>query len=358
MFAKAGFSTEDMIAMVACGHTLGGVHGKTFPQITDDNSNSSIVHFDSTTNDFDTTVVTEYLDGSTSNPLVVASNDTFNSDKRIFAADGNKTMNALAEAATFKTMCADIFARMIDTVPTSVELSEPLEPSPLKPYIKSFSLVNATHMTLSGRIRLFTDAERYDDETVTLHYTPRNAAHINSTVNTTIETTRASFLLGLSSGLFGETFKWHEFSTTIPTASSIESFTATVTRDSTGAKTVYDNGGNGFPLDDRVLFQDAQSCVVDGTTKIVAAVRKEIVEAGTPIVSEMAPMVERQGTVVPMLRYETWQGEASKAVGDWVLVTMSKASSNIGNYFDIVAGEARLEFLETTIIEQGQCILL
>jgi hypothetical protein len=32
-FAKQGFDTSEMIALVACGHTVGGVHGVDFPEI-------------------------------------------------------------------------------------------------------------------------------------------------------------------------------------------------------------------------------------------------------------------------------------------------------------------------------------
>ena len=32
-FARQGFDANDMIGLVACGHTLGGVHGKDFPEI-------------------------------------------------------------------------------------------------------------------------------------------------------------------------------------------------------------------------------------------------------------------------------------------------------------------------------------
>jgi hypothetical protein len=40
---------------------------------------------------------TEYISGTTKNPLVVGTNDTLNSDKRIFASDGNLTMTAYVQ---------------------------------------------------------------------------------------------------------------------------------------------------------------------------------------------------------------------------------------------------------------------
>lgn len=333
--------------MVACGHTMGGVHGKTFPEITENNTESNVVHFDSTESKFYSTVATEYLDGTTQNPLVVAHNDTLNSDKRIFGADNNVTMKALAsDPKTFQSMCADIFERMIDTVPSTVTLTEPLEPIPLKPYITSFSLTNASHITLTGRIRLLTADDRYDDERVTLTYTPRSAPAGNSTLNTTIVTSPATFQLGTSAGIFGELFKWHEFSVALPTSTSIKSFTATVTRISTGAITTYDNAGRGFPLDDTVLYQDRQSCRVGNNATIVAAVRKSV---DAPVVAKVARKYAKQGTIVPAIEVEEWKGEAGEQVGYWTLVTIkgTQQPESWSTHFDIVAGESSVEYQNT-----------
>lgn len=95
---------------------------------------------------------TEYIAGTTQNPLVVGLNDTTNSDKRIFGSDGNATMASCVVSfhlhrcvvvndthrfakspELFASTCADLFARMIDTVPRGVQLSEVLTPLPVKP---------------------------------------------------------------------------------------------------------------------------------------------------------------------------------------------------------------------------------
>lgn len=34
-FARQGFNTTEMIGLVACGHSIGGVHGSNFPEIVD-----------------------------------------------------------------------------------------------------------------------------------------------------------------------------------------------------------------------------------------------------------------------------------------------------------------------------------
>ena len=34
-FKRQGFNRDEMIGLVACGHTLGGIHGVDFPEIVD-----------------------------------------------------------------------------------------------------------------------------------------------------------------------------------------------------------------------------------------------------------------------------------------------------------------------------------
>lgn len=115
-FARQGFTQTEMISLVSCGHTFGGVQNTAFPTIvppsSDPNDTEGDVLFDTTGAHFDNNMqvfyaylecwvdtdegfdsATEYLSGTTQNPLVVGQNDTTNSDKRIFGSDGNITMN-------------------------------------------------------------------------------------------------------------------------------------------------------------------------------------------------------------------------------------------------------------------------
>ncbi|EKG14325.1 peroxidase [Macrophomina phaseolina MS6] len=363
IFAKAGFNTSDMITMVACGHTLGGVHGKDFPEITFNDTETNFVKFEGNNSfsNFDNTVVTEYLGGNPPNPLVTGKNETNNSDKRVFGADNNATMHSLSDPSVFQSSCQDILARMIDTVPSNVALTEPLDPILIKPYIQTFSLVNATHLTLTGRIRVRTDWDSYTDQSVHLTYNPRTAPAQNATLNTTIPTTRATFQGGTSSGIFGEVFAWHEFSATLPTSSSITGFTVTVTRGSTGESTTYDNAGstNGYALDDTLLYQSAQSCRDVGTTTITAAVRKDFLARGAKVAVEMVNRVPRQGVYVPALEVEPWGAETVKEVGEWVIVQAKGelTMESLSTTFDVVAGEKRVEFQRTNVLGE-ECAAL
>ena len=59
-FKRQGFNASEMIALIACGHTFGGVQHAPFPDIVpemnDPNNTQSSAHFDSTFTHFDNNV--------------------------------------------------------------------------------------------------------------------------------------------------------------------------------------------------------------------------------------------------------------------------------------------------------------
>ncbi|KAL0063921.1 hypothetical protein AAF712_009111 [Marasmius tenuissimus] len=122
-FRRQGFTQSEMIALIACGHSVGGVRREDFPNIIKD-ENVEVQLFDGTT-PFDHAIITGYLDGTTPNPLVVGPNSATNSDLRIFSSDGNVTMQGLADLDKFNRTCGELFERMINTVPANVVLSDP-----------------------------------------------------------------------------------------------------------------------------------------------------------------------------------------------------------------------------------------
>ncbi|KAJ8077802.1 hypothetical protein PM082_002236 [Marasmius tenuissimus] len=116
-----------MIALVACGHSLGGVQCDDFLEIINSPVPKNIQLFDNTS-EFENTVVTGYLQSVTHSPLVAGPNTTTNSDLRIFSSDGNATMQSLASPEAFESTCAALFERMINTVPKGVKLTKVVEP--------------------------------------------------------------------------------------------------------------------------------------------------------------------------------------------------------------------------------------
>lgn len=351
-----------MITMVACGHTLGGIHNKDFPEITGDTTADVTHMFELGTSNaaFDNAVVTEYLDGTTNNPLVAGSNDTTNSDKRVFAADGNATMKALADPAAFQAQCADILERMINTVPSTVTLSDPIQAAEVKPYVKNMALNSDGAIQLDGRIRLRI-TERQDSMNTTVHLTYADRSGANSSA--VIETKRATLVGGTSSGLFGESFAWYEFATTLDADVGISKFHVHVTTPAAGTVEVMDNGGNGFPLDDAILYQQPQSCV--SLTKeggyrdltLTAAVRKD--RADEPLVLELAHVVKRPGVILHAFDVRQTAFEKTGAEkGGYALFTTDTQieSTNARITFDIILGsgetESRLEFKDTETLTE------
>ncbi|KPM44987.1 hypothetical protein AK830_g1519 [Neonectria ditissima] len=365
-FATAGFSQEDMITMVACGHTLGGVHSVNNPQISSGDTNvynDTVTHFDSSPNQFDNTVAVEYVRGTTTNPLVVHSNSTITSDKRIFSSDKNKTISALAKKpSVFEAKCAKIFSRMIDTVPKSVKLSSPVEAIDIKPNITKLYLNDEGSLVFSGRVRVRTTQgakKGRDPNDLSVHLTHANRKGKGSTV---IESQHA----GDSTGLYGESFAWYEFSTIIEPSSGISKFYIHLTVPSKKKTTKYTNEGHGYPVDDSILYQEDVSCVsrttVNGNRAFTARVALQKERASSPLRMDIVRFEKRQGVIVRKMGIETLNFEATgETLGNWVFfeVTVQLATSAWSTTFDIVsegmkkssgkAGypEAKIEFLRT-----------
>ncbi|KAF8171262.1 heme peroxidase [Pholiota molesta] len=162
-FRLQGFNATEMIQLVACGHTIGGVRSVDFPEVVKANASAAsgvaLANFD-TTPQFDTAIITEYLDGTTQNPLVVpASNVSFASDLRIFSSDGNVTMKSLASPTSFADTCATMIERMLNTVPSDTQLTEEIELLPVKVREAFITIVNSQLLFITS-LRLSRPADK------------------------------------------------------------------------------------------------------------------------------------------------------------------------------------------------------
>ncbi|THV54022.1 hypothetical protein BGAL_0036g00200 [Botrytis galanthina] len=356
IFAKQGFNTAEMITMVACGHNLGGVHGVDFPQITGNGSAENFPKFDSTYTTFDNTIVTEYLGNNSTDPLVIGQNDTFNSDKRIFGADNNKTMTSLADPTNFQTQCSDIFARMIDTVPADVTLSEVITPIEVKPWGISLFLAGNNTLSFGGYIRVRTTNRNADDVTVSFQYRDRK----NNTSTTTIPATRERYLLGQSYGFASEFFTWYGFSAVLDATTGISSFDV-ILHTVGAADEIITNNGGGFPLSDAILYQPAQSCqpqvaVNDAgqwNITVTAAVRADRISE--PVAFDWVSERAIPGVMVKSLEVQrTAMEKVSEEIDGYYLFSGTKSIDNVqwSTTFDVVLGEgddvSKVEFQSTS----------
>ncbi|KAF7330711.1 Peroxidase [Mycena sanguinolenta] len=172
-FARQGFTQEEMIGLVACGHTFGGVQHDFFPDIVnvlnDTSDTEDVAHFATTFVTFDNNVALEYISGTTQNPLVVGFNNTTNSNKRIFGSNGNATMLSCVfqfveriphrchagspiRSTSMPPPAQICSARMLDTVPNNVTLTNVITPLPVKPSNVELILDGNT-LQLWGQVR-------------------------------------------------------------------------------------------------------------------------------------------------------------------------------------------------------------
>ncbi|KAI1879363.1 hypothetical protein JX265_002317 [Neoarthrinium moseri] len=364
-FLRAGFNDEDMITMVACGHSLGNVHSVNFPElVSGEATEENVAPFDSSPTNFDNTVVTEYLDDSTSNPLIVGANDTMKSDKRVFGADGNATMSALADPANFQAKCADIFERMLDTVPSTVTLSDPIEIVDVKPYIDPLHLQEDGSVLLQGRVRVRNNPEQKingDDLEVSLSYRDLSGASISEPV----VANRARARGGQSFGFWDNTFTWFEFSQSLNATASIRDFDIHLKTSSSGALLVLDNEGTGgYAVTSDLLYQQPESCLINNgaamALSVTAALRKDLVDANSPPVLHLAHRVARPGVMLPRLQLETIAFElipgVEKSGYQYFRANATVEASGWSTTFDIEAGAGtggkvhRLELLKTNAL--------
>jgi hypothetical protein len=155
-FDRMGFSQTEMIQLVACGHSLGSVHSAEFPQLVP--ASVGQIPLDSSNAHFDNKVVTEYVAGNTTNPLVVSSPTLGrNSDLKVFNSDGNATINTMTSPTAYNDICRTVLQKMIDVVPAGVTLTDPIAPYAVKPVDMQLTLnTGGTTFLLTGYIRVRT----------------------------------------------------------------------------------------------------------------------------------------------------------------------------------------------------------
>ncbi|ORY71629.1 copper radical oxidase [Pseudomassariella vexata] len=272
-FRRMGFSNTEMIQVTACGHTIGGVHEAEFPNLVPPGSTpKGEAPMDSTVAVFDNKIVTEYISGNTTDPLVVGPSVrlTRNSDSKVFASDANVTVTAMADQTAFHNTCKNVLQKMIDVVPSGVTLSDPILPYAVKPVNMQLTLeTGASTMALTGWVRVRVTSASVSS--IALIYKDRNGG--NNCGNTGCSYTAT--VLGATDG-FDDKFIWFPLNVKISTSTGISSFTVTLNR-ADGTRQVFDNNGVSYPMDDAILIQKPQSCLLQtsGALTVTAAVRND-----------------------------------------------------------------------------------
>lgn len=173
IFKRMGFSKEEGIGLVACGHTLGGVHANINGQIT----SQAYHHFDTTVDGYDNAIARGHMEDTRVNPLGQPwdpNNPAVSSDARLFASDGNVTMRSFAESQDrFFNTCADLLTRMVNLAPSSVSLQGPIEPFPVSATFWP-QMRNGAYSFLTGSARLYNLKGQWESFDIT--YTNRDGS--------------------------------------------------------------------------------------------------------------------------------------------------------------------------------------
>ncbi|KAF5025728.1 hypothetical protein F66182_2195 [Fusarium sp. NRRL 66182] len=342
-FTKSGFSKQDMVALVACGHAVGGVHHVDHPDVTGisvDAGNYTSVPFQEDNSRFHNGVVTEFLSNKTKNPLVVAKNNTLNSDKRIFNADLS-VMKKLSTKAGFDSTCAAVFERMIDTVPKSVRLTSPLEPYDVKPHIEEISLNSDGDINFKGsvRLRLTNTTRDIMDLEVNLVYVGRNGKG-----KVIVPTKFPMSQGGMTSSGLGENFQSFEFDTVIKGKTGISKFWIQEIVPSTKASKSHNNQNTGgYKVQDTILYQLQQSCheldkFVDGMGPMTIKAMIPQGRASDPLNLKITRKVPRPDVLVPELKVESIKFKPTGKKLNGYVEFQVKTKGGDGTYFDIALG--------------------
>ena len=228
-FSNVQFNKDDVIALTACGHTMGGVRKKDFPTVNNiqgtlDGTDQRGA-FDSSVDKFDTNVASEFVQGTglKGGPLVTTSNATMANDLRLYTSDNNATITRMASSqGYFNSQCSSLFQRMIEVVPGNVRLTDSVAPnsklasnSNLKPYNVDLNMDWKGGMTLIGYLRYVEVAGANPaPATLTVQLVGRNGQ-----VGTQSATaTRSSADTG--TGLYGATYNY-KFSITTTSATGV-----------------------------------------------------------------------------------------------------------------------------------------
>ncbi|KAI0122886.1 hypothetical protein BJ170DRAFT_116294 [Xylariales sp. AK1849] len=347
-FLGMGFDNTEMIQAVACGHTLGGVHAAEFPNLVPVGSTQNGEGgLDSSVAAFDNNIVTEYISGNTTNPLVVGPSIQVgrNSDTKVFASDGNATVAAMADPTTFQNICKTVLQKMIDVVPPSTTLSDPILPYLVKPVNLQLTLESgASTMSLTGYIRVRTTTLPSSSiSSLTLTYKDRNGGDNCGTASCTYTAT----IQGATQG-FDDTFVWFPLNGKISTSTGISSFTLTLNL-ADGSVQKLDNNGVSYPMQDAILVQKPQSCLLQssGGLTVTAAVRND--RNALPVTLMVSQKVGTTSNPVASLSTTTIQMTMGNCVGPYTFFNANYTIPGALTYaakIDVISGDGSASFTD------------
>ncbi|KAJ7755855.1 heme peroxidase [Mycena metata] len=351
-FRRQGFSTTEMIQLVACGHSLGGVRNPDFAT-------------------FDNNVITEYLDSTTQNPLVVTQNATFRSDLRIFNSDGNKTMEAyvlppLANPDAFASTCATVMEKMINTVPSGVKLTEPVEPAQFtvaRMFLTALA-ANQTQISVTTRfsvVKPFFKQQGHHFWSDILHPNDCTRETCSATAKTVSDQPVEPVSVATTMLAIINPHRFHKFVFNISSTVVPDKFWFEV-EDSAVESGLFigDNGGQGFTRADNLdVFLDTvrtTEATTDSSLNFMVAVRKsnrpskisiEYVDISAGAAPDFNPNIGTEdfsldSSIAPTFEYEFWTAPIPVLFSTYTLTVVRDGKSMILDQNQILADRVNI----------------
>ncbi|CAK5272903.1 unnamed protein product [Mycena citricolor] len=270
-FAHQGFNVSEMIQLVACGHTLGGVRYPDFPNVVPGSGSQTVVQLFDDTQRFDHSIISQYLDGSTRDPLIVA-NASAASDLLVFSADNNVTMQSMNSEQAFSSTCSTIFQKMFRTVPSTVNLTDNIDLVPVK--VTGVQLtIGSPELQFQANVRLQLSSNH---TTVTMYWCDRygSGANCASKLKRFTAPSTSAPVSSPFSATMNLTLQKYQFVVPLAANQSISKFWFEIDYGN-GTTTVANNNGAFYNIDqDAVLFVPSQSrpkAVLSGSNGVFIA---------------------------------------------------------------------------------------
>jgi hypothetical protein len=241
-------------------------------------------------------------------------------------------MQALSAEAAFQAQCNSLFERMINTVPSTVTLSDPIIPMTWKGVDIMLDISSAGSISVSGLIRnLYTTTS----PPVTVSYTTTS-----SNGNSSAKDSDAASGTGTGASIFGSTTYW--------------AFNSTIASPGTTSLNFEDVA---YPINDEIFVLPAQSSV-DRTTKsfvVKAAALTTLTEGLGSMTGVLYVPEAQQGTITKKVTNTTVEMTAYGTAGNYTMfssgnVTVSNAASVV---VKALLGDAASRTVKSKIFQGG-----
>lgn len=287
------------------------------------------IGFDSTPAALDPTGMLEYLNGTNGKggPLVTSPNVAARSDLRLFSSDNNATIRDLSQ--NFGRTCSTLFTKMLNTVPKSVTLSDPVTPQTWKMTNVLMHISNGGSVRVEGLFRYLWTTTPPPDKVTYTTISPRGTSATHS----------SNSVIGTGTSQFGNTTYW-DFARAI---------------DSPGTTSLNFSGTN-YPINDMIFILPTQSEVETGDLliRIKAAAATSITAGIGDMEATLYVPVSQAGT--KSFKITTVQLPLKKftTAGNYTLYEGNINVANVNNVVaKVVLGTSESQSVKTSLFKQS-----